>query len=343
MLDVVVSWVLTAIFTITPSLVASATHGAPTALALARSHAMYLPPLLVLLLPSRFVSDLRVEHILRHASYAMAASVSAVGVELSSWNANLTLFYIAMQCGLYMFSVTHWLEYKGLATSRTHYGDTPVLSLLLLSMGIFIGRGGVEYVFLKTVLFAIPLRVALSTLMLLAHADFASHSTTRLEDPAFYKCSSVGVMLSCLFLSFVEAECPFGLYTALPIFAAAWVMYLDVSAPPRIPTAVEIASLLLTQPLVLATAVLFYEKAMLVMALGALAVVLFGFFGLYMLSERSYVPTALLGAFWVMSISHAWDPTPDVIFGIARGAAWVITFAASSWTMNRLAQYKFAD
>jgi len=245
------------------------------------------------------------------------------------------VYYIAVQSGLYLFSITHILEYWRLTTSRTHFGDTPVLSFLLLSIGMFLGRGGVEYVYLQSVLLAVPLRVALSTLMLLAHADFANHATTRLEDPAFNKCSQVGTLLSALFLCFVEAECAFAAHAFFSIVAALWVMYLDVTAPPALASVGDLVGMLLALPLAVATAASLYARTWLVMALGVGALFFFGVAGRLLLDGRSYGPTPLLATYWVWNVAHAWDPAADAVAGAGRAAAWAVVFGLSMWGTSR--------
>ena len=329
--------ILSLVLGISPTLLACASRGVPPVVSLLRSHAMFAPSLCMLLIPRKMFRDLEVEHMLRHLSYAMSASVSGLGVEPVSWDNDMVTFYIAMQVGLYLFTVTHLLEYFGWTTSHTHFGDTPVLSLLLLSIGIFLGKGGVQYVFLRTVLIAIPLRVALSTMMLLAHADFANHSTTRLEDDAFNKCSFVGVFLASLFLSFVELDCGVAAFCFLPVVTALWVMYLVTSAPLTLPKPAKIAGLVLGAPLVVTTAYLFYDASLLVALVCAPAAFMIQFIGIFVLKERWHVPTTILGAFWITTVANALDPAAQLSTNVVQGMAWTVTLGVFSWTLERVA------
>lgn len=321
------------------TLVAVGTRGVPSASAFARSHVTMLPPVLSKMLPARATSDLRVEHIVRHVSYALSMTLSIVGVDFASWTEELTLFYVAAQCGLYLFSVTHALEYWGVLGARTHFGDTPVLAFLLVSVGMFIACDATQYVFLRSVLFAIPLRVALSTLMLLAHADFASHATTRTEDPAFDKCSHVGVALATLFACLVEAGCGFGAFAFFPIVASLWVMHLEPTLPLTMPTGTDLVSMAMAAIFASAAALGLYHNSAPAAVLGATAVLFFGVVGRYLLGERSYLPTPLLAAYCTWHVLRAWDPVDDAAVEAARAVAWVVVFGGTFGSMYVLTRW----
>lgn len=319
-----------------PSLVALGTRGVPSPTAFLMSHATFLPAVLARVVPSRLVSDLRLEHIVRHTAYACSASFAVFGVHLASWNDGVMAYYIAVQCSLYIFALTHVLEYLHLIDARTHFGDTPVLSFLLLATGMFLTQNGTEYVFLHSVLLAVPLRVAMSTLMLLAHAEFAHHSTTRTEHPAFLKSSHVGVALASLFACLVEADCQFSTFAFLPIFASLWAMCLDPTSPMRRPPLEDLLGLALGAALASAVAFWFYERVAHVAVLGVAAVFLFGVVGRYLFDRGAYVPTTLLASYCTAQVAQAWDPADVVPVALARAAAWAVVFGTAFWMTRRL-------
>lgn len=311
------------------------TVGLPTIFAFLRSQLLFVPPALNALLYNRF-KNYQTEHIWRHASYALSSSLTIFGVDFDrvEHSHTIAVYYIASQLGLFLFVATHVLEYKGVSSLRTHYGDTPALSFLLLASGMLVQDLQDlpdVFVFTRSVLIAVPLRVALSTLFLIAHAEFAQHATTRAEHPAFAKCSRAGMFLASLYLALVEVECTFDAFAFFPVVASTFAMFLDVQTPLASPRWRDVVIPLLAAPVALGTShVLYGEDFVRVGCLGCTSLLLFSVVGRTFLDDRMHLPSALLSWFAIIFVGEAWSTAGSLAL---RASAWAVVNSAVFWSI----------
>ena len=320
-----------------PTAIALLTIGLPTPIALVRSHLIFLPPAIGHFAAGK-VKSYEVEHIIRHLSYAISASVSIWGVDFDSVTYEFLVLYVFSQIGLYLFTLTHILEYFALATTRTHFGDTPALAFLLFTYGMFLGvtQDTLVYVFMRSVLVSIPMRVALVTLMLLAHTQFAQHATTRKDQPSFPACSNCGMMLASLHMCLLEANCQFESLALFPILAAQFVMRLEVQNLGSFKRKDMVCMLAASLLAFFISRVLYEEQSNRVALLGAGASFYFGASGRALLGERMYAAPILFASYFVFAIAHAWDSEQSIQKSACRLSAWLSLFILQFVGMERL-------
>lgn len=182
-----------------------------------------------LLLP-RCVRDEEWEHVVRHAAYAAAFSVSIVAcvrweaVSLSEpWGVAL-LLYLSVGCAtLWWFCASHVLENRLLGSQvlRTHQGDIAVLPLTLVAIGTFAEQVPDEaFRVFRSVIFYVPVVVAWATLHFVAHTGFASSRTTTHRHPHFRFYSDLALVVSSAHLLLLEMRAPPPFFQFFPLVAS---------------------------------------------------------------------------------------------------------------------------
>lgn len=328
-----VSNVLTVVNFALPTLARIAIVGPPTVLNFVFSHLPFLPPLIAISLHP-LIPDVAIEHILRHLSFGMAASLSTLAVRGDAMDDTAWAFLVSMQIGLYTFTATHILEYVGVPL-RTHYGDPAVLTFLMFSAGWFACHLPPQaFVFMLTTVISVPVRAATSTFALLSHCDFAQHASTRREDPSFFAVSTLADVLATLFLTLVELEVPMTVLFHYAIITSLMCMLADYEALSDVRASEGIA-VVLTYPLVCACAVLQYHpSATLVSILSCLATTYVPVVCRLLLRRRMYAPSFVLAVYLVTAVTETLDPAADTRQLLQRVLMWSAVVAAQLSGIN---------
>lgn len=193
---------------------------------------------LSLLLPSGIVagmvtSDEVGEHVARHALYASSFLVSATAVrwdvimgawEEEDWAQPFTLYFAVGSVTLWWFVVAHVMENRRLfGYTYTHQGDVVVLPFTLIAITSFANDVPDEaYRFSRSIVFAVPIRVAWSTIMLIAYTGFALSRTTTLSNEAYNTVMMIGFVVSTTQLLFLEVRSSPAFYIAATFVLALY-------------------------------------------------------------------------------------------------------------------------
>lgn len=192
------------------------------------------------LLP-RFVPDERLEHVCRHAWYALVFTMaSAIVVRWDvaasaheageAWPTHLLAFILVGCCSLWWFTISHVLENRG-TPIRTHHGDVVVLPLTLYTIGSFVERVPDDaFVYCRSTLFYVPLTVAWATLFLIAFTDFGSSSTTTHTHANFHFVSRAAVVVSSAHALLIESRASTVAFAAFSQAAALYAQLMHCPA-----------------------------------------------------------------------------------------------------------------
>lgn len=161
-----------------------------------------------------FVQNNDIEHIVRHAWYAMSFVVGAITIDWNYVRSNLQddavwnfiLFCIFGTISLLYFTLSHVLEYYKFPIF-THHGDVSILPLTLVAIVTFYNNVPDEvFLLARTAPLLIIVAVAWSTIHLVAFLDFAKFSTTRHEQQGFKTVTFSAQVTASIFLILVEAK-----------------------------------------------------------------------------------------------------------------------------------------
>ena len=176
--------------------------------------------------------DLEREHVIRHAYYALAFSVS-IGTSVrwsvvrpafdacEEWAVALVAF-LAIGCAtLWWFVLSHVLENRLDPTLRTHQGDVTVLPLTLVAIATFVRSVPDDAVqFSRSVLFFVPVIVAWATLHFIAYHGFAMDRVTTLDRPGFEHHAYAALVVASGHLTLLECNAEPISFQFFPIVAA---------------------------------------------------------------------------------------------------------------------------
>ena len=321
-----VSSILTVVNLLLPTLSRMAIVGPPSVGDFVLSHLTFLPPLIAVSLHP-FITDVRIEHILRHLSFGMAVSLSILAVRTDVLDATMWAFLVSVQIGLYTFTVTHILEYVGVPL-RTHYGDPAVLTFLMFFAGWFACKlPSHAFVFMLTAVISVPVRAAATTIALLSHCDFAQHASTRIEDPSYLAVSTMSNTLTTLFLTLLELEVPMAILVHYAIVTSIMCMMAEYGSMSDVLVREGIA-LVVMYPIVYVCASFQYgERATLGAILSCVASTYVPVACRLMLKRRMYAPSFLLTVYIVTGILEALDPAADARQLLQRVLMWCMVFA----------------
>lgn len=189
---------------------------------------------LIVVFPStvlpHFIRDEEREHVMRHAIYAFAFTLS-VGTSIrwetvsqayphEEWPLYLIMFCIVGTITLWWFVASHVLENRT-SFCFTHQGDVTVLPLTLVAIATFVYDVPDEaFQFSRSILFYVPIVVAWATMHFVAFNSFAVSRTTTHTMRGFTFLAHSGLVVAITQLTLIELRSdPVG-FLVLPLVAS---------------------------------------------------------------------------------------------------------------------------
>lgn len=184
------------------------------------------------------------EHVVRHAMYALAFTVSAgvavrwdvLGSALQDssaerWALPLAAYLAIGTATLWWFCFSHVIEnVSSRALLRTHQGDVAVLPLTLVAISTFAADVPDEAVrFWRSALYFVPVVVAWATLHFIAYQGFALSTTTTHTAELFQRMGQSALLIASLHLLLLEARASSVYFQFLPPVAA---LFSQLMQPP---------------------------------------------------------------------------------------------------------------
>lgn len=192
--------------------------------------------------------DERWEHVVRHAVYALAFTVSmasSVRWEEEAIPAPLVAYLAVGSLTLWWFCLSHVIENAGYRL-YTHHGDVAVLPLTLVAIGTFAyDVPDAVFQWSRSIVFYVPVTVAWATLLFVAHQGFAETATTTHSDPGFSFRAHSGLVVSSAHLMLLETRASPLFFQFLPVVAALLfqVTPLEQRDPARTPLSAVVSGL----------------------------------------------------------------------------------------------------
>lgn len=195
--------------------------------------ALSIVPLLIVvpqLWYPRFFSDERREHVVRHATYAAAFTVSALtsvrwdvvqAAGITTWTVPLIAYLGIGSLTLWWFCLSHVLENYDVVPLRTHQGDVAVLPLTLVAIATFASTVPDEaFQYSRSIIFYVPVVVAWATLHFVAYLGFATSCITTYSVAGFDFYAYAGLVIGAAHLVLLEVRAPPLAFQFFPIVAA---------------------------------------------------------------------------------------------------------------------------
>lgn len=181
------------------------------------------------------------EHVVRHAFYSLAFSVS-IGTSVrwdylsSHWRECLPLILYLIVGGLtlWWFVLSHAVENRLLPWMRTHQGDVAVLPLTLVAIATFARDIPDEaFRFSRAVIFFVPVVVAWATIFFISYHDFARGRVTTFHQAGFDFHARSALLIASAHLTLLECRSPATVFQFFPLTAAllCQVTHLHTEAP----------------------------------------------------------------------------------------------------------------
>lgn len=168
------------------------------------------------------------EHVVRHAFYSAAFSVSVASSVRWSYVAEHLdvclplVLYLAVGCAtLWWFVVSHVAENHLMPWLRVHQGDVTVLPLTLVAIATFARDLPDDAVrFSRAVLFFVPVIVAWATIFFIAYNGFARGRVTTFHEDGFDFHARSALVVASAHLGLLECNSPPTVFQFFPIVAA---------------------------------------------------------------------------------------------------------------------------
>jgi hypothetical protein len=189
---------------------------------------------LVVVFPStllpRFINNEETEHVLRHAIYALAFTIS-VGTAIKwdivadlysdeDWPLQLILFCSVGSVTLWWFVISHIIENSN-KFFFTHQGDVTVLPLTLVAIATFVYDVPDDaFQFSRCILFYVPIIVAWATMHFEAFNEFAVSKTTTHTKKGFAFLAHSGLIVAIAHLTLIEIRAKPVSFIFLPLVAS---------------------------------------------------------------------------------------------------------------------------
>ena len=184
----------------------------------------FLPLIVVLpslLLPKVYKTSMYDEHVVRHAIYAFAFTVSvaasvrwdvilpALQTSDDVWAIRLVAYLVVGSITLWWFCLSHIWENRVSRGVHTHQGDVAVLPLTLVAIATFAYQVPDEaFRWSRSVIYFVPVIVAWATLHFIAYNEFAVSRTTTYDKPLFSHLAQSGLVVGVAQLVLLETRAP---------------------------------------------------------------------------------------------------------------------------------------